>query len=207
MHCVAAVVHRLAPQSHARGRVPLPVGRLLVHARALISSRRARRRPARSSTEREDAHQATLQASASLRTTSRARVPTSSRGRRPQRAPRHEGAATARGGCRQHGDRRPRARADHARSRPQKGFPCAAGCAGYAGRESRSPELAGVPTVYARGPVTSSEESSSLTKHVLNERIEDGVSIDASLTEPACKRSSCACDMASRSWRRRGGSR
>jgi hypothetical protein len=55
--------------------------------------------------------QARLQASGGRRASARARARTSSRGRRCQRAPQHEGVAANEEGSRKHGDRRRRARA------------------------------------------------------------------------------------------------
>jgi hypothetical protein len=72
--------------------------------------------PAGSQPAREAPRRATLQASAGRRTTAPAHVPTSSRGRHPHRAPRHEDAATNEEESRQHGDRKRRAHANHVRS-------------------------------------------------------------------------------------------
>lgn len=81
-----------------------------------VEPREARRRPAPAQPAPQERVRPAMRAVPNPSTTAPVRVPTSSRGRHHQRAPRHEGAA-ANGGERQHADQIPRARANHVRSR------------------------------------------------------------------------------------------
>jgi hypothetical protein len=121
-----------------RGRAgcrPFPQGRVLsVHARELLLARgellALEQAP---NQELEVPRQATLQASAGRRATARARVPTSSRGRRPNALLGARSAAAGGGESRQHADLRLRAHANRARSRRQKGARSYGGLRGEAG--------------------------------------------------------------------------